>query len=214
MHIRGRVGPRVGSGRVGSDFLLEIAGRVGSGQRFVGSGRVGSKKSDPWTTLVHHTCIFNVITNEWILKSCTLECTARLMKLLRADTAWQSWPIEICRAFVEGATQDSEYYQISLNKINILSSLFWSKRHFIRKNTIYTWWTGNKRPSSTILSAIFDPTVSFLYNQRHANISRTWHFIEFVTGRKLISINEILFTSCSDMVFIFPPSTRGPAYYK
>ena len=41
-----------GSGRVGSDFLLAIAGRVGSGQRFGGSGRVGSKKSDPWTTLV------------------------------------------------------------------------------------------------------------------------------------------------------------------
>ena len=38
-----------GSGRVGSDFLLAIAGRVGSGQRFGGS--VGSKKSDPWTTL-------------------------------------------------------------------------------------------------------------------------------------------------------------------
>ena len=42
---------RVGSGRVGSDFLSAIAGRVGSGQRFAGSGRVGSKKSDPWTTL-------------------------------------------------------------------------------------------------------------------------------------------------------------------
>ena len=40
-----------GSGRVGSDFLSAIAGRVGSGQRFGGSGRVGSKKSDPWTTL-------------------------------------------------------------------------------------------------------------------------------------------------------------------
>ena len=42
-----------GSGRVGSDFLSAIAGRVGSGQRFRGSGRVGSKKSDPWTTLRH-----------------------------------------------------------------------------------------------------------------------------------------------------------------
>ena len=51
MYIWGRVGPRVGSGRVGSDFLSAIAGRVGSGQRFAGSGRVGSKKSDPWTTL-------------------------------------------------------------------------------------------------------------------------------------------------------------------
>ena len=40
-----------GSGRVGSDFLSAIAGRVGSCQRFGGSDRVGSKKSDPWTTL-------------------------------------------------------------------------------------------------------------------------------------------------------------------
>ena len=46
------VGSGRGLGRVGSDFLSEIAGRVGSGQRFAGSGRVGSKKSDPWTTLV------------------------------------------------------------------------------------------------------------------------------------------------------------------
>ena len=41
----GRVGPRVGS-----DFLTEIAGRVGSGQVNVSPGRV--KKSDPWTTLI------------------------------------------------------------------------------------------------------------------------------------------------------------------
>ena len=46
-----------GSGRVGSDFLSAIAGRVGSGRvnvspGRVGSGRVGSKKSDPWTTLI------------------------------------------------------------------------------------------------------------------------------------------------------------------
>ena len=38
-----------GSGRVGSDFLSEIAGRVGS---TFSPGRVGSKKSDPWTTLL------------------------------------------------------------------------------------------------------------------------------------------------------------------
>ena len=38
-----------GSGRVGSDFLSAIAGRVGSTIRRVGSSRV--KKSDPWTTL-------------------------------------------------------------------------------------------------------------------------------------------------------------------
>ena len=43
----GRVGPRVGSGRV-----RLFVGNRGSGQRFAGSGRVGSKKSDPWTTLV------------------------------------------------------------------------------------------------------------------------------------------------------------------
>ena len=41
-----------GSGRVGSDFLSAIAGRVESGQRFAGLGQVGSKKSDPWTTLI------------------------------------------------------------------------------------------------------------------------------------------------------------------
>ena len=46
-----------GSGRVGSDFLSAIAGRVGSGQGFDGLGRVGSKKSDPWTTLNHLTPI-------------------------------------------------------------------------------------------------------------------------------------------------------------
>ena len=34
-------------GRVGSDFLSAIAGRVS-----VSTGRVGSKKSDPWTTLI------------------------------------------------------------------------------------------------------------------------------------------------------------------
>ena len=41
----GRVGPRVGSGRVGSDFLSAIAGsgRVGSTFRLVGSGRVQEK---------------------------------------------------------------------------------------------------------------------------------------------------------------------------
>ena len=40
------------AGRVGSDYLSAIAGRVRSGQRFAGSGRVGPKKSDPWTTLM------------------------------------------------------------------------------------------------------------------------------------------------------------------
>ena len=35
------------AGRVGSDFLSAIAGRV-----YVSPGRVGSKKSDPWTTLI------------------------------------------------------------------------------------------------------------------------------------------------------------------
>ena len=47
---KGRAAGRVGSGRV--RLFVGIAGRVGSGQRFAGSGRVGSKKSDPWTTLV------------------------------------------------------------------------------------------------------------------------------------------------------------------
>ena len=41
-----------GSARVVFDFLSAIAGRVGSTFRRVGSGRVGSKKSDPWSTLV------------------------------------------------------------------------------------------------------------------------------------------------------------------
>ena len=41
------------AGRVGSDFLSAIAGRVGSGPRFAGLGLVGSRKSDPWTTLVY-----------------------------------------------------------------------------------------------------------------------------------------------------------------
>ena len=36
------------TGRVGSDFLLAIAGRVN-----VSPSRVGSMKSDPWTTLGH-----------------------------------------------------------------------------------------------------------------------------------------------------------------
>ena len=38
------------AGRVGSDFLSVIAGRVGSGQRFAGSSRV--QESDPCTTLI------------------------------------------------------------------------------------------------------------------------------------------------------------------
>ena len=36
------------SGQFGSDFLSAISGRVESTFR-----RVGSKKSDPWTTLIH-----------------------------------------------------------------------------------------------------------------------------------------------------------------
>ena len=43
MYIWGRVGPRVGSGRVGSDFLSAIAGRVGSTFRRIGSSRVQEK---------------------------------------------------------------------------------------------------------------------------------------------------------------------------
>ena len=39
------------AGRVESDILLAIVGRVGSGLRFAGSGRV--QESDPWTTLHH-----------------------------------------------------------------------------------------------------------------------------------------------------------------
>ena len=49
MHIweKGRA-----AGRVGSDILSAIAGRVGSSGRVnVSPGRVGSEKSDPWTTL-------------------------------------------------------------------------------------------------------------------------------------------------------------------
>ena len=45
-HMRERSGR--GSGLVGSDFLSAIAGRVN-----VSPGRVGSKKSDPWTTLIY-----------------------------------------------------------------------------------------------------------------------------------------------------------------
>ena len=48
---KGRAAGRVGSGRV--RLFSAIAGRVGSDQRFAGSGRVGSKKSDPWTTLLY-----------------------------------------------------------------------------------------------------------------------------------------------------------------
>ena len=59
-----REGSGRGSGRVGSDILTAIAGRVGSGR--VGSGRVnvspgrvGSKKSDPWTTLIPQSVPIN-----------------------------------------------------------------------------------------------------------------------------------------------------------
>ena len=41
-----REGSGHGLGRVGSNFLSAIAGRVN-----VSPGRAGSKKSDPWTTL-------------------------------------------------------------------------------------------------------------------------------------------------------------------
>ena len=40
-------------GRVGSGQTFRRQSRVESGQRSAGSGRVGSKKSDPWTTLVY-----------------------------------------------------------------------------------------------------------------------------------------------------------------
>ena len=42
-----------GSGRVGSGQNFCRQARVGSGRVNVSPGRVGSKKSDPWTTLVH-----------------------------------------------------------------------------------------------------------------------------------------------------------------
>ena len=48
IHIGERSGR--GSSRVGSDFCRKS--RVGSGRVNVLAGRVGSKKSDPWTTLV------------------------------------------------------------------------------------------------------------------------------------------------------------------
>ena len=43
--------------RVGSNFLSEVAGRVGS--KFC---QVGSKKSDPWTTL-YNNAIYNLMGN-------------------------------------------------------------------------------------------------------------------------------------------------------
>ena len=60
------------AGRVGTDFLSAIAGRVESGQRFAGSGRVGSKKSDPWTTLIEHNLLgghdlLSIIHRAWFL---------------------------------------------------------------------------------------------------------------------------------------------------
>ena len=48
VHMGGRVGPRVGSGRV-----RRFVGNRGSGWVNVLPGRVGSKKSDPWTTLYY-----------------------------------------------------------------------------------------------------------------------------------------------------------------
>ena len=48
-----------GSGRVWSDFLSAIAGRVWSTFR-----RVGSKESDPWTTLIFYISpFFSVLSN-------------------------------------------------------------------------------------------------------------------------------------------------------
>ena len=46
-------------GRVGSDFLSAIAGRVESGQRFAGSGRVGSgprkvTRGQLWLTMINN----------------------------------------------------------------------------------------------------------------------------------------------------------------
>ena len=48
------------TGRVGSDFLLAIAGRVGLGQRFTGSGRV--QESGRWTTLVCAQRSYTIVT--------------------------------------------------------------------------------------------------------------------------------------------------------
>ena len=48
-----------GSGRVGSDFLSAIA--VGSGRVNVSPGRVGSKKSDPWTTLINQSSFYKTM---------------------------------------------------------------------------------------------------------------------------------------------------------
>ena len=45
-----------------ADFWSAIAGRVGSTFCRVGSGRVGSKKSDPWTTLITLTVMILLTT--------------------------------------------------------------------------------------------------------------------------------------------------------
>ena len=54
MYIWGKVRA---TGRVGSDFLSAIAGRVGLGQRFA-----GSNKSGPWTTLVCAQRSYTIVT--------------------------------------------------------------------------------------------------------------------------------------------------------
>ena len=60
-----------GSGRGSGRFRLFVgnrgSGRVGSGQRFAGSARVGSKKSDPWTTLINVHIILGILPEVYIL---------------------------------------------------------------------------------------------------------------------------------------------------
>ena len=53
MGYGGRVGPRVGSGRVRLFVGNRGSGQVNVSSGRVGSGRIGSKKSDPWATLTH-----------------------------------------------------------------------------------------------------------------------------------------------------------------
>ena len=57
MYIWGRVGPRVGSVRV----RLFVRNR-GSGRVNASPGRVGSKKSEPWTTLINSSYYIDNIT--------------------------------------------------------------------------------------------------------------------------------------------------------
>ena len=59
------------AGRVGSDFLAAIAGRVN-----VSPSRVGSKKSDPWTTL-WQTSFIGIETVITITSHCEQKESAR-----------------------------------------------------------------------------------------------------------------------------------------